>query len=258
MLYRYHEYMTLTPSHLYGTRDPENLHAKHQKQEEVYIKTSAGFEFKFRVLESGVRHIRIIIRINCIDYFRVSEADSRDPYIIFYGTLFLQTTTVMSTARVRLLSKCWYFAGACLYFLEILHYLDILPQTVFATQERVLSAMLSTGAITGIAIFTTIIPLLFLLSSRRDVWRTIWTDILDEFPPQPTFFVGLIVNDAVYQRAAGTSVLEGGSARTGVLIAQLWAHMKYIGIPLAGSVGFTAYSIVREQAKNTERALVKT
>ncbi len=72
------------------------------------------------------------------------------------------------------------------------------------------------------------------------------------------FFVGLIVNDAVYQRKAGTSVLEGGSARIGVLIVQLWAYMKYIGVPLAGSVGFTAYSIVREQVKDAERALVKT
>ncbi|KAK0211967.1 hypothetical protein IW262DRAFT_1467378 [Armillaria fumosa] len=164
----------------------------------------------------------------------------------------------MSTARVRLMSKCWYFAGACLYFLEILHYLGILPQTMLATQERVLSVTLSTGAITGVAIFTTVIPLLFLLSSRREVWRPIWTDILDKFPPQAMFFIGLIVNDAVNQRAAGTSVLEGGSARIGVLIAQLWAHMKYIGVPLAGSVAFTAYSIVREQAENTERALVKT
>lgn len=167
----------------------------------------------------------------------------------------------MFTARVRLLSKCWYFAGACLYFLEILHYLGILPQMVLATQERVVSTMLSTGAITGTAIFATLVPLLFLLSSikqRREVWRSIWTDILDEFPPQPMFFVGLIVNDAVYQRVAGTSVLEGGSARIRVLIVQLWAYMKYIGVPLAGSVGFTAYSIVREQMKDAERALVKT
>ncbi|PBK86711.1 hypothetical protein ARMGADRAFT_1086221 [Armillaria gallica] len=167
----------------------------------------------------------------------------------------------MSTARVRLLSKCWYFAGACLYFVEILHYLGILPQTVLATQERVVSTVLSTGAITGIAIFAALIPLMFLLSlikQRREVWRTIWTDILDKFPPQPTFFVGLIVNDAVYQRVAGTSVLEGGSARIGLLIVQLWTYMKYIGVPLVGSVGFTAYSIVREQAKDAGKALVKT
>ncbi|KAK0493569.1 hypothetical protein EDD18DRAFT_405706 [Armillaria luteobubalina] len=164
----------------------------------------------------------------------------------------------MPTARVRLLSKCWYFTGACLYFLEILHYLGILPQTVLATQERVLSVTLSTGAIIGIAIFTMVFPLLFLLSSRREVWRLIWTGILDKFPPQPMFFISLIVNDAVYQRAAGTSLLEGGPARIGVLITQLGGHMKYVAVPLAGSVAFTAYSIVREQAENTERALVKT
>ncbi|KAK0438838.1 hypothetical protein EV421DRAFT_943934 [Armillaria borealis] len=186
-------------------------------------------------------------------------------FLLKHGSLLhchkFATTTVMSTAHVRLLSKCWYFAGACLYFLEILHYLGILPQTVLATQERVVSTVLSTGAITGIAIFATIVPLLFLLSSirqRREVWRTIWIDILDKFPPQPTFFVGLIVNDAVYQRVAGTPVLDGGSARIGVLIVQLWAYMKYMGVPLAGSIGFTAYSIVSEQVKDAERALVKT
>ncbi|KAK0186258.1 hypothetical protein F5146DRAFT_124805 [Armillaria mellea] len=185
-------------------------------------------------------------------------------FLLKYGSLLhchkFATTTVMSTARVRLLSRCWYFAGAYLYFLEILHYLGILPQTVLVTQERVVSIVLSTGAITGIAVFTTLVPLMFLLAlikQRREVWRIIWTDILDKFPPQPTFFVGLIVNDAVYQRVAGTSVLEGGSARIGLLIVQLWAYIKYIGVPLAGSVGFTAYSIVREQAKEADKALMK-
>ncbi|KAG7439262.1 uncharacterized protein BT62DRAFT_1014170 [Guyanagaster necrorhizus] len=72
------------------------------------------------------------------------------------------------------------------------------------------------------------------------------------------FFVCLIINDAVYQRVAGTSVLEGGSSRIGALIVQLGVYMKYTGVPLAGSVAFTAYSLVREEAKDMEREPVKT
>ncbi|KAK0442682.1 uncharacterized protein EV420DRAFT_1485234 [Desarmillaria tabescens] len=84
--------------------------------------------------------------------------------------------------------------------------------------------------------------------------QTGWTGILDSLPPQPIFFVCLIVNDAVYQRVPGTEVLEGEPVRIGVLIVQLWGCMKYIGIPLVGSVGFMTYSIAREQARDVERA----
>ncbi|KAK0443369.1 uncharacterized protein EV420DRAFT_1576538 [Desarmillaria tabescens] len=177
---------------------------------------------------------------------------------------FSQTNTTMFIARsprVQLLSKCWYFAGTSLYLLEILHYFRIFPLTTLATQERVISTMLSTGAITGLAIVTVLVILLFFLNlttKRPGARKMSWMGILDGLSPQSIFFVCLIINDAMYQRVPGTSVLEGGSARIGVLIVQLWGYMTYIGIPLVGSVGFTTYSIAREQARDVERASMKT
>ncbi|KAK0436294.1 uncharacterized protein EV420DRAFT_241746 [Desarmillaria tabescens] len=127
------------------------------------------------------------------------------------------------------------------------------PMTLATPQERVIFTILSTGAITGLAIVTVLVALLFLLNlttNRPGVSKMSWTDILDSLPSQPIFFVCLIVNDAVYQRVRERRRWKEVQRESG--------YMKYIGIPLVGSVGFTTYSITREQARDVERASAKT